>query len=43
MRALVAAGERAARSCACVGWGARRAGEGVALVGFMDVVEDGGG
>lgn len=43
MRALVAAGERAARSCACVGCGARGAGEGVALVGFMDVVEDGGG
>lgn len=43
IRALVAAGERAPRSCACVGCGARGAGDGVALVGFMDVVEEDGG
>lgn len=40
MRALVAAGARAARSWACVGCDARGAGEGVALVGFVDAVED---
>lgn len=43
MRALVAAGERAARSWAWVGCGARGTGDGVAVVRFMDVVEDGGG
>lgn len=43
MRALVAAGERAARSWACVGCDARGAGGGVALVGFIDVAEDCGG
>ena len=43
MRALVAAGERAARSWAWVGCGVRGAGDGVAAVRFMDVAEDAGG
>lgn len=43
MRALVAAGERAARICACVGCAARGTGDGVAVVRFMGAVEDGGG
>lgn len=43
MRALVAAGERAARSWACVGCDARGTGDGVAVVRFMGMVEDGAG
>lgn len=43
MRALVAAGERAARSWTWVGCGVRGAGDGVAVVRFMDVAEDAGG
>lgn len=43
MRALVAAGERAARIWPCVGCAVRGTGDGVAVVHFMDVAEDGGG